>query len=113
MSPRRWRCSSRSEGWATPRCSLPKNSVGARALKKNAVTTEKLAANAVTGAKVKAASLDGSDINVAKLATVPSATTARIIERITYKSATATVPAPGQGSPRMGSRPRRAIRARA
>src|SRR5664279_2232360 len=45
---------------------LPKNSVGTKQIKKNAVT----------GAKVKKQTLTGNNINLAKLGTVPSATTA-------------------------------------
>lgn len=45
---------------------LPKNSVGTKQLKKSAVT----------GAKVKKQTLTGKNINLAKLGTVPSATTA-------------------------------------
>ncbi|MFN8215425.1 MAG: hypothetical protein U0R71_02410 [Solirubrobacterales bacterium] len=55
---------------------LAKNSVGTRQIKKNAVTTAKVADAAITGDKIKAGTIDGSKIDLARLGTVPSATTA-------------------------------------
>lgn len=73
-------------GGATAFAALGKNSVGSKQLKKNAVTAKKIKKNAVTGAKIKKnaitgakvkdASLTGVDIDLAKLGTVPSATSA-------------------------------------
>jgi hypothetical protein len=48
----------------------------ANQLAKNSVGTKQLKKNAVNGAKVKDQSLTGKDINLAKLGTVPSATSA-------------------------------------
>jgi hypothetical protein len=55
---------------------LPKNSVGSKQLKKSSLTLAKIKKNAVNGAKVKNHSLSGADINLAKLGTVPAATSA-------------------------------------
>jgi hypothetical protein len=90
---------------------LPRNSVGSAQLKAGAVANVDLAQNAVTGAKVKTGSLDGTDLkaasvgaaqlNVAGLPAVPAATTAATatvatgLAKVSFKSATVTVPVGG------------------
>jgi hypothetical protein len=54
---------------------LGKNSVGTKQLKSKAVTGAKIANNAVNGTKVSNGSITGDDIDLAKLGTVPSAST--------------------------------------
>jgi hypothetical protein len=54
---------------------LGKNTVGTKQLKSKAVTGAKIANNAVNGTKVANGSVTGEDIDLAKLGTVPSATT--------------------------------------
>jgi hypothetical protein len=65
-------CALTGTAWAA----LGKNSVGTKQLKSNAVTTAKIKKEAVTSKKVKKHSLTGKNIDLAKLGTVPSATTA-------------------------------------
>jgi hypothetical protein len=64
-------CALTGTAWAA----LGKNSVGSKQLKKNAVTTAKIKKEAITANKVKKHSLTGQDIDLAKLGTVPSAST--------------------------------------
>jgi hypothetical protein len=71
-------------------------------LKKNSVGTKQLKKNAVNGSKVKDQSLTGKDINLAKLGTVPSATSAAnataagTASALTPPEAVRVVGAPGQ-----------------
>jgi hypothetical protein len=67
---------------------LPKNSVGTKQLKKNSVT----------GAKVKKHTLTGKNINLAKLGTVPAATSAATASALTPLEAVHVVGAAGQPS---------------
>jgi len=84
---------------------LPANSVGARQLKSSAVERGKIKNQAVNSVKVRDNSLTGADINEAALGKVASAVaadsatnagralTAAALDKLTYKSATATAPA--------------------
>lgn len=74
---------------------LKNDAVVAAKIKNGAIETAKLANDAVTGAQVKAGSLDASDITGA----VAAANVANGLAKVTYKTATATVPAySGSGS---------------
>lgn len=87
---------------------LPANSVGPRQLKSSAVERSKIKSQAVNSAKVRDNSLTGADINEGALGKVASAAsadkatnatnavralTAAALDKVTYKSATATAPA--------------------
>lgn len=83
---------------------LPKNSVSSKQLKKGSVTRDKIGNGAVNGAKVATDSLTAADLKEATLAAVPSAVNATnagnaahagaagAIDRLTYKTATGTIP---------------------
>jgi len=86
---------------------LPANSVGASQLKKNAVQRAKIKNNAVDGSKVLDHSLTGADLKLSTLGKVPSATaadnathaaSAAAIDKVTYKTAIASVAAASTNS---------------
>jgi hypothetical protein len=73
-------------GGAYAATAFPANSIGSRQLKNNSVVSSKIKNNTVTGA----------DINESTLGKVPLAATAAsaaALDKVTYKSATATAPA--------------------
>ena len=81
---------------------LDPRSVGSRELKKGAVARAHLKKNAVNGSKVKANALKGADIDEASLGRVPAAASAGTagragvaggLDRVSYRVATATIPA--------------------
>jgi hypothetical protein len=92
-------------GGAYAATALPVNSVGPRQIKKNAVERAKLKNNAVDGSKVLNNALTGDDISESTLGAVPlaaqsnkataadHATSAAALDKISYRSATATAPA--------------------
>jgi hypothetical protein len=89
-------------GGAYAAATLPANSVGAKQLKKNAVERAKLKNNAVDGTKILDRSITGDDIDEVSLAKVPEATNAdsannaihataaATLDRVVYRTATAT-----------------------
>jgi hypothetical protein len=88
-------------GGAYAAATLPANSVGAKQIKKGAVERVKIKNNAVNGSKVLDNSLSGADINESTLQKVPLAATAdnathaasaAALDKINYRSATATAP---------------------
>ena len=98
-------------GGAYAATSLPANSVGAKQLKKSAVERAKIKNNAIDASKVLDASLTGSDIREGTLGKVPSAAaadaaanatnaanathaaSAAALDKVVYKSTTASAPA--------------------
>jgi hypothetical protein len=88
-------------GGAYAAATLPANSVGPRQIKKNAVERAKLKNNAVDASKVLDNSLTGKDVKESALDKVPLAATAdnathagsaAALDRINYRSATASAP---------------------
>ena len=83
-------------GGAYAAATLPANSVGAKQIKKSAVERAKIKNGAVDGSKVLDNSLGGADIKESTLAKVPGAATADhavtagALDKINYRSASAT-----------------------
>jgi hypothetical protein len=77
---------------------LPANSVGAKQLKKGAVVRAKIKNGAVDASKLAPNSVGGASINESALGIVPAASNAThagaaaALDKITYKSADATIP---------------------
>jgi hypothetical protein len=88
-------------GGAYAAATLPANSVGPSQIKKNAVERAKIKDNAVDASKVRDNTLSGADIKESMLEQVPLAATADNathatlaagLDKISYRSATATAP---------------------
>jgi hypothetical protein len=86
-------------GGAYAAATLPANSVGAKQIKKSAVERAKIKRNAVDGSKVLDNSLTAADIKESTLDNVPladdamHALSAAGLDKINYRSATASAPA--------------------
>ena len=91
-------------GGAYAAASLPANSVGSRQIKKSAVIRDKVKKNAIDGARVLDGSLTGDDVKESSLAKVPAAAAAdhavaaAALDKVSYRTATATAPPNGGNS---------------